>query len=226
MTEPQTPVTPVRPGMLLLELVPVPVADIDRAKEFYTALGFNADVDVRPADGVRYVQLTPPGSACSVGLGTGVPAYEAQPGSLRGLHLVVTDIEQARAELIGRGVDVGEVVDVGVSEDEDTAYPHVAVEAGRLIAAGKADRALLVCGTGLGVAISANKVPGIRAVTAHDSFSVERSILSNNAQVLCFGQRVVGLELARRLAKEWLTYEFDTSSPSADKVQDICAYEG
>ena len=97
-----------------LELVPIPVTDVDRAKAFYAEkLGFVVDVDVRPADGVRVVQLTPPGSACSVGLGTGVPAYEAQPGALRGLHLVVTDIEQARAELIGRGVDVGEVVDVG-----------------------------------------------------------------------------------------------------------------
>ena len=70
-----------------------------------------------------------------------------------------------------------------------------------MIADGKADRALLVCGTGLGVAIAANKVPGIRAVTAHDSFSVERAVLSNNAQVLCFGQRVVGIELARRLGR-------------------------
>ncbi len=97
-----------------LELVPIPVTDVDRAKAFYAdQLGFVVDVDVRPADGVRVVQLTPPGSGCSIGLGTGVPAYEAQPGSLRGLHLVVTDIEQARAELIGRGVDVGEVVDVG-----------------------------------------------------------------------------------------------------------------
>ena len=120
---------------------------------------------------------------------------------------------------------VGEVVDVGVSEDEDTAYPHVAVEAGRLITAGKADRALLVCGTGLGVAISANKVPGIRAVTAHDSFSVERSVLSNDAQVLCFGQRVVGIELARRLAKEWLGYAFDPTSASAAKVAAIGEYE-
>ena len=120
---------------------------------------------------------------------------------------------------------VGEVVDVGVSDDEDTAYPHVAVEAARLIVAGKADRALLVCGTGLGVAISANKVPGIRAVTAHDSFSVERSVLSNDAQVLCFGQRVVGIELARRLAKEWLGYAFDPTSASAEKVAAIGAYE-
>lgn len=120
---------------------------------------------------------------------------------------------------------VAEVTDVGVGTDENTAYPHIAVAAARLVAEGKADRALLVCGTGLGVAISANKVPGIRAVTAHDGFSVERSVLSNNAQVLCFGQRVVGLELARRLAREWLGYQFDPASASADKVEAICGYE-
>ncbi len=120
---------------------------------------------------------------------------------------------------------VAEVTDVGVDADERTAYPHVAVAAARMIVEGKADRALLVCGTGLGVAISANKVPGVRAVTAHDSFSVERSVLSNNAQVLCFGQRVVGLELARRLAREWLGYEFDSRSASAEKVAIIDHYE-
>jgi len=76
-----------------------------------------------------------------------------------------------------------------------------------------------------GVAISANKVPGIRAVTAHDSFSVERGVLSNNAQVLCMGQRVIGIELARRLAKEWLGYVFDTTSASAAKVDAISQYE-
>jgi ribose 5-phosphate isomerase B len=120
---------------------------------------------------------------------------------------------------------VSEVVDVGVMADEDTAYPHVAVAAARLVAEGKADRALLVCGTGLGVAISANKVPGIRAVTAHDGFSVERAVLSNNAQVLCMGQRVVGIEVARRLVKEWLGYEFDPESASAAKVSAIGEYE-
>lgn len=120
---------------------------------------------------------------------------------------------------------VESVVDVGVSETENTAYPHVAVDAARKVAAGEADRALLICGTGLGVAISANKVPGIRAVTAHDSYSVERSVLSNNAQVLCMGQRVVGVELARRLAKEWLGYVFDPSSASAGKVDAISGYE-
>jgi ribose 5-phosphate isomerase B len=120
---------------------------------------------------------------------------------------------------------VESVVDVGVSKTENTDYPHVAVEAARKVASGEADRALLICGTGLGVAISANKVPGIRAVTAHDSYSVERSVLSNNAQVLCMGQRVVGLELARRLAKEWLGYTFDTTSASAAKVEAITGYE-
>jgi predicted enzyme related to lactoylglutathione lyase len=97
-----------------LELVPVPVADVDRAKKFYAEqLGFVVDVDVVVAEGVRIVQLTPPGSGCSIGIGTGVPAYEGTPGSVRGLHLVVTDMEAARAELIGRGVDVGEIQDVG-----------------------------------------------------------------------------------------------------------------
>src|SRR5258705_8637067 len=120
---------------------------------------------------------------------------------------------------------VVEVTDIGVGSDENTAYPHVAVAAARLVAEGKADRALLVCGTGLGVAISANKVPGIRAVTAHDSFSVERAILSNDAQVLCFGQRVIGIELARRLVREWLGYRFDPESASAEKVAAICDYE-
>jgi catechol 2,3-dioxygenase-like lactoylglutathione lyase family enzyme len=97
-----------------LELVPIPVTDVDRAKAFYAEqLGFVVDVDVRPAEGIRVVQLTPPGSACSIGLGTGIPVYEAPPGSVRGLHLVVNDIEKARAELIGRGVDVGAVQDLG-----------------------------------------------------------------------------------------------------------------
>src|SRR3954454_18118330 len=127
---------------------------------------------------------------------------------------------------LGADDRVVEVTDVGVGTDENTAYPHVAVAAARLVAEGKADRALLVCGTGLGVAIAANKVPGVRAVTAHDSFSVERAILSNNAQVLTFGQRVIGLELARRLAREWLTYTFDETSASAEKVSLIKDYEG
>ncbi|GAB90338.1 ribose-5-phosphate isomerase [Gordonia rhizosphera] len=120
---------------------------------------------------------------------------------------------------------VASVIDVGVRPDEHTHYPHVAVAAARLVADGTADRALLICGTGLGVAISANKVPGVRAVTAHDSFSVERAILSNDAQILCFGQRVIGIELARKLAREWLGYQFDPASASAEKVAAIGEYE-
>jgi ribose 5-phosphate isomerase B len=120
---------------------------------------------------------------------------------------------------------VESVQDIGVDKDSHTAYPTIGVAAAELIQAGKADRALLVCGTGLGVAIAANKVRGIRAATAHDSFSVERAVLSNNAQVLTFGQRVVGLELARRLAREWLTYSFDEASASAEKVQLLTEYE-
>ena len=108
-----------------------------------------------------------------------------------------------------------EVVDLGVFKEdlEGSSYPSVAIAAGKKIAAGEADRAILVCGTGIGVAIAANKVPGIRATVAHDSFSVERSILSNDCQVLTLGQRVIGLQLARRLAREWLDYVFDPSTP-------------
>lgn len=121
---------------------------------------------------------------------------------------------------------VASITDVGVPASTDkTAYPHVAVQAARLVKEGKVDRALLICGTGLGVAISANKVQGIRAVTAHDPFSVERSVLSNDAQVLCFGQRVIGIELAKKLAAEWLTYRFDPKSASAEKVKCIGEYE-
>jgi len=132
--------------------------------------------------------------------------------------------EIVKADLEANGI-VASVVDVGVDADGHTAYPRVAIAAAELVAAGEADRALLFCGTGLGVAIAANKVAGIRAVTAHDSFSVERAVLSNNAQVLTMGQRVIGLELARRLVREWLTYRFDETSASAEKVSDISNYE-
>lgn len=120
---------------------------------------------------------------------------------------------------------VAHVQDVGVDRAGSTPYPTIAIAAAELVADGTADRALLVCGTGLGMSISANKVHGVRAVTAHDSFSVERAVLSNDAQVLAFGQRVVGLELARRLLREWLGYRFDSSSASADKVRVISSYE-
>lgn len=132
--------------------------------------------------------------------------------------------EQIKTDL-QRDSRIVAVTDVGVSEGACTDYPLIAVEAAQLVARGEADRAILICGTGLGVAIAANKVNGIRAVTAHDSFSVERSILSNNAQVLCMGQRVIGLELARRLVREWLGYTFDSNSASNAKVEQLQALE-
>ena len=91
-----------------LELVAIPVSDVDRAKAFYTEkAGFNADHDHRVTDQLRFVQLTPPGSACSIALGTGIS--DATPGSAKGLQLVVSDIQAARAQLVERGVDVSEV---------------------------------------------------------------------------------------------------------------------
>ncbi len=93
-----------------LELVAVPVSDVDRAKAFYTdQAGFNADHDHRVGDDIRFVQLTPPGSACSIALGKGLT--DMAPGSVKGLQPVVPDIHEARSELAGRGVDVSEVQD-------------------------------------------------------------------------------------------------------------------
>jgi catechol 2,3-dioxygenase-like lactoylglutathione lyase family enzyme len=92
-----------------LQLVGVPVSDVDRAIAFYTEkAGFHLDVDVTVREGLRFVQLTPPGSACSIAMGVGI-TDEMAPGSVKGLQLVVSDIDAARAELAGRGMDVSEV---------------------------------------------------------------------------------------------------------------------
>jgi ribose 5-phosphate isomerase B len=120
---------------------------------------------------------------------------------------------------------VSEVIDVGVDSSGHTPYPKIAIEVAENIARGAGDRGLLVCGTGIGMAIAANKVNGVRAATGHDSYSVERSVLSNNAQILTMGERVIGKELAKRLVDEWLNYEFDSASASAEKVQVISDYE-
>ena len=91
-----------------LELVAIPVSDVDRAKEFYVEkVGFNADHDHRVSDDIRFVQLTPPGSACSIALGEGI--IETPPGSVQGMQIVVSDVKAARAELVERGVEVSEV---------------------------------------------------------------------------------------------------------------------
>jgi ribose 5-phosphate isomerase B len=122
---------------------------------------------------------------------------------------------------------VAAVVDVGVNDEtaDSTRYPTVAHHAAEMVATGEVDRAVLVCGTGIGMAVSANQVPGVYATVAHDSYSVERSVLSNNCQVLTMGQRVIGPELARRLVKEWVGYEFDTTSHSVHNLAEIDEYE-
>ena len=93
-----------------LELVAVPVSDVDRAKTFYEQIGFNADHDHAVSDEIRFVQLTPPGSACSIAIGKGI--VEGEPGSVRGLQMVVADIEAAHADLVARGAEVSDVQDL------------------------------------------------------------------------------------------------------------------
>jgi predicted lactoylglutathione lyase len=97
-----------------LELVPLPVADVDRALAFYRQAGFDLLTDTTVSDTMRVVQLTPPGSRCSIVFGTGMPGIsDMAPGSLHGLHLVVADVRRAREALVGRGVEVQDVMDVG-----------------------------------------------------------------------------------------------------------------
>ena len=111
------------------------------------------------------------------------------------------------------------------SADDPTNYPTVAKRVcENIIAGGFEKRGILVCGTGIGMSITANKFKGIRAAVCHDNFSAERSILSNNANVLCMGERVIGHELAKKIVGEWLTLEFKDGS-STPKVQEIIAIE-
>ncbi len=111
------------------------------------------------------------------------------------------------------------------SPDDPTAYPVVARRVcERIIAGGYKQRGILVCGTGLGMCIAANKFRGIRATVCHDSYSAERSILSNDANVLCMGERVIGAELAKKILTEWLPLTF-VDGPSTEKVRAIEAIE-
>jgi catechol 2,3-dioxygenase-like lactoylglutathione lyase family enzyme len=106
-----------------LELVPLPVSDVDRAKAFYTEqVGFNADLDETFGDTFRVVQLTPPGSACSIAIGVGI--VDTPPGSVKGLHLVVDDIHATRASLLERGVEVSEVEEMGAPGKPTVSYAY------------------------------------------------------------------------------------------------------
>jgi catechol 2,3-dioxygenase-like lactoylglutathione lyase family enzyme len=102
---------PVKPGEFRFEVVVLPVSDVDRAKDFYTGLGWRLDADVAPTDDYRIVQLTPPGSECSIQFGTGVSS--APPGSIQSLYLAVVDIDAAREELLAHGAQVSEVFHEG-----------------------------------------------------------------------------------------------------------------
>jgi ribose 5-phosphate isomerase B len=111
------------------------------------------------------------------------------------------------------------------STDDPANYPTVAKRVcERIIASGYEKRGILVCGTGIGMAMTANKFRGIRAAVCHDNFSAERSVLSNNANVLCMGERVIGHELAKKITGEWIGLEF-RDGPSTPKVQEILDIE-
>src|SRR5829696_8820773 len=111
-----------------LELVPVPVSDVDRAKAFYEKAGFKLNVDTQPTDTMRVVQFTPPGSACSIVMGTGMPGIsDMQPGSVKGLHLVVADIDKAREALVKRELEVSEITDFSGVKYADFSEPTVYV---------------------------------------------------------------------------------------------------
>lgn len=113
-----------------------------------------------------------------------------------------------------------EVKDFGCYDEEPVDYPDVAVEVAESVAGGEHERAVLCCGTGLGMSITANKVPGVRAAQCHDVYSAERARKSNDAQVLTMGARVVGPELAKSVVDSWLASEFSGGS-SAQKVAKI-----
>ena len=129
--------------------------------------------------------------------------------------------EVVKQHLFERGF---EVADFGVDAEQDVDYPEVAEPVARAVVAGEVDRAVLVCGTGLGMAIVANKVRGVRAAPVTDPYSAERAIKSNNAQVLCLGALVVGSEVAKLLVDHWIDGEF-AGGGSARKVAKIDALD-
>lgn len=131
-------------------------------------------------------------------------------------------LEVVREVLKERGI---EIIDFGVESDDPTLYPDVALAVAEKIANGEAERGVLVCGTGIGMSITANKVPGIRAALVHDTYSAERAQKSNNAQVITMGARVIGPELAKKIVETWLDSEFKegSSTPKVNRMNEIDA---
>lgn len=126
-----------------------------------------------------------------------------------------------RSYLAAKNIDV---TDFGVHTPDPVDYPDVAEQAAVAVAAGEADRAILVCGTGIGMSITANKVPGIRAALCHDTYSAERARKSNDAQVITMGARVIGPELAKKIIEVWLESDF-AGGNSTRKVEKMNAID-
>ena len=116
-----------------------------------------------------------------------------------------------------------EIEDIGVQENTPVDYPDIAATLAEIVAEKQYDRGILVCGTGAGMAIAANKVPGVRAVCAHDPFTAERARASNNAQIITFGSQIIGIEVAKKLLDIWLKSEFQggRSAPKVQKINDL-----
>ena len=133
-------------------------------------------------------------------------------------HLGLPLKDALKGYLIEKGY---QVVDVGVNTDEPVLYPNIAVALSERIALGEFERGVLVCGTGIGMAITANKVPGVRAAVIHDSYSAERAQGSNDAQVACFGSLVIGVSTAKKNLDIWLDTEFGGggSQPKVDLIK-------
>ncbi|CAB3792326.1 ribose 5-phosphate isomerase B [Pararobbsia alpina] len=129
--------------------------------------------------------------------------------------------ELIKRHLIEKGLDV---TDFGTYDTQPVQYPNIAFAVAESIVRGESERAVLLCGTGIGMAISANKVSGIRAAQCHDTYSAERAMRSNNAQIITLGSRVVGSELAKAIVDTWLGARFD-GGRSAAKVDRITEYE-
>ena len=143
----------------------------------------------------------------TIGLGCDEAAFELK------------EVVKAYLKELGRDVQ-----DYGVHDTDPVLYPDIAATVAKAVADQSHDRAILICGTGIGMSITANKVPGVRAAQAHDTYSAERARKSNDAQILCMGARVVGPELAKSIVKAWLDSEFQGGGSTA-KVERIKDYE-
>jgi len=118
-----------------------------------------------------------------------------------------------------------EVIDLSAPQGPEEYYPDVAERVALAVSNADAERGLLICGTGIGMSITANKVPGIRAALCHDVYSAERARKSNNAQIITMGARVIGTEVAKTIMDAWLKAEYDPTSPSEPKVQRMVAID-